>query len=160
VQCQVSAGTAIPGVDFIPTNVTVHFEPNNYEAAVLVPLLPNDQAVSDRTVLLLLTNASPDISLATDSCAVLTILGPLVVPHFMPVQGTIDETGRFRWACYLRPGQQCNIETSSNLIDWTSLTWIYLDQYSGLNPVFMEDPDAWKYPRRFYRLPVYQGPPD
>jgi uncharacterized delta-60 repeat protein len=160
VQCQITAGTAIPGVDFIPTNVTVHFEPNNYEAAVLVPLLPNDQAVSDRTVLLSLTNASPDISLTTDSCAVLTILGPPVLPHFLPVQGTIDETGRFRWSCYLRPGQQCNIETSSNLIDWTSLTWIYLDQYAGLSPVFIEDPDAWKYPRRFYRLPVYQGPPD
>jgi hypothetical protein len=80
VQCQVSAGTAIPGVDFIPTNVTVHFEPNNFEAVVLVPLLPNAQAVSDRTVLLTLTNTSPEISLATDSAAVLTILGASAPP--------------------------------------------------------------------------------
>jgi hypothetical protein len=34
------------------------------------------------------------------------------------------------------------------------------DLNAGLSPVFFEDPDAWKYPGRFYRLPVYQGSPD
>ena len=160
VQCQVSAGTAIPGVDFISTNVTVHFAPNNFQATVPLPLLPHEQATTDRTVLLTLTNASPDISLATDSASVLTILGPSMPPYLLPGQGSIDPAGRVRWACFLRPGQSTEVETSINLIDWTYLTWVYLDPNAGLSLVFFEDPDAWKYPGRFYRLPVYQGPPD
>jgi Calx-beta domain-containing protein len=155
VECKVSAGTAIPGVDFIPTNVTIYFAPNNFEAVVLLPLLPRDQTTPDRTVLLRLINPNPDISLATDSAAVLTILGPSVPPYFLPGQGAMDQKGRLRWACHLRPGQWIGIETSSNLVDWTYLTWIYLDPGAGLDPVFFEDPDAWKHPGRFYRLPVY-----
>ena len=52
------------------------------------------------------------------------------------------------------------IEASENLVDWTYLTWVYLDLNSGLSPVFFQDPDAWKYPGRYYRMPVYAGPPD
>jgi hypothetical protein len=156
VECQVGGGTAIPGLDFIPTNVTVRFEPNNFEAAVLVPLLPNMQASLDRTVVLSLTNASPEISLTTDSSAVLTILGSSVGSHFLASQNNIDSNGCFHGECYLRPGQYTNIEASDNLIDWTYLTWIYLDPNGGMSPVLFEDPDAWKARHRFYRVPVEQ----
>jgi len=98
--------------------------------------------------------------LATDCAAVLAILGPSTPPRLLPDLGAIDQTGRLRWGCYLRPGQSVEVETSENLIDWTSLTWIYLDINAALSPVFFDDLDAWKYSRRFYRLPVYQGPPD
>ena len=160
VECAVTAGSAIPGVDFIPTNVTIHFEPNTFEAAVLLPLLSNPQALSDRTVLLSLTNAVPGISLAANSAAVLTILGPPTPPYLLPGQGAFNHDGGLEWACYLRPGQNVEVEVSANLIDWIPLTWIYLDINAGLTPVFVHDPDAWKYPRRFYRVPLYLGPPD
>jgi hypothetical protein len=56
--------------------VTVRFAANNIEAAVLLPLLPNTETAPDRTILLTLTNANLEISLAGESAAVLTILGP------------------------------------------------------------------------------------
>ena len=51
---------------------------------------------------------------------------------------------------------RCNaIETSTNLVDWIYLGSIYRELNAG--PLFFEDPDAWKYGQRFYRIPQYQG---
>ncbi len=161
VQCQVSAGTAVSGVDFVPTNFTLVFTANTFEVLVPVPLIRNDQADSDRSVVLSLSSPSPAVSLESDCVAMVTVLGPPTLPpHLLRGASRIDEFGCFCAGCYLRPGQQMLIEASENLVDWTYLTWIYLDPNSGLSPVFFQDPDAWKYPGRYYRMPVYAGPSD
>ncbi len=55
----VTAGSAIPGVDFIPTNGVVSFDPGVREAAIVVPLTAQNQVPNDdRTIEVGLTTAT------------------------------------------------------------------------------------------------------
>ena len=73
VQCQVSAGTAVSGVDFVPTNFTLVFAANIFEVLVPLPMIRNDQADSDRSVVLSLLSPSPAVSLASDCVAMVSV---------------------------------------------------------------------------------------
>jgi uncharacterized delta-60 repeat protein len=65
-------GTAVAGVDYIPTNRTVVFNPGQSDVAVQVPII-NSSTIGNTTVGLLLTNAIGTI-LNSPSNAILTII--------------------------------------------------------------------------------------
>ena len=72
-------GTAVAGVDYIPTNETVVFNPGQSDVAVQVPLLNSSTTVGNTTVGLLLTNAVGTM-LVDPSNAVLTIVNTTPSP--------------------------------------------------------------------------------
>ena len=72
-------GTAVAGVDYIPTNETVVFNPGQSDVAVQVPLLNSSTTVGNTTVGLLLTNAVGTL-LVDPSNAVLTIVNTTASP--------------------------------------------------------------------------------
>ena len=158
VQCQLIAGTAVAGLDFIPTNLTLQLLPGQGQVSVQVPLLRNDQAVEDRTLLLVLNNPDPDISLAIDSTAVITIVGKPRSPGFIAGGSVLNKSGGLNLLCDVQPGQYLQIETSTNLLDWIYLGWIHREANQVQVPFV--DPDAWKYTQRFYRFPQYPASGD
>lgn len=158
LHCQIVAGTAVAGVDFIATNLTLQFAPQHTQVSVQVPLLRNDQAVGDRTLFLVLNNPEPLISLATASTAVLTIAGNPRPPGFVSGRSVINKSGGLSLLCDVAPAQYLEIEVSTNLLDWIYLGWIHREANQVLVP--FEDPDAWKYSQRFYRFPQYPVTPD
>ena len=50
-------GTAVAGVDFIPTNTTVTFNPGDTDKQIQVPIINNSIPEGYRTVIFALTNA-------------------------------------------------------------------------------------------------------
>jgi uncharacterized delta-60 repeat protein/uncharacterized repeat protein (TIGR01451 family) len=65
-------GTAVPGVNYIPTNASVVFQPGDTHQSVRVPVLHNPLAEPDKTVTMALTLPQNTI-LLTPNQAVLTI---------------------------------------------------------------------------------------
>ncbi|HWH72014.1 MAG TPA: Calx-beta domain-containing protein, partial [Candidatus Sulfotelmatobacter sp.] len=155
VQCQLVAGTAVAGQDFTPTNFTLLFQPQQFEIQVIAPVLRNEAAVEDRTLFLVLNHPAPDISLATDATAMLTLWGKPRIPSLIAGASALDTNGCMRLQCDTRPGQYLEVETSTDLVNWIYLRYAW----PGPNawPVIIEDPEAWKYPQRFYRIPLYQS---
>jgi uncharacterized delta-60 repeat protein len=153
VQCQLIAGTAVAGLDFVATNLTLQFLPQQSEISVQVPLLRNEQAVEDRTLFLALKNPDPNVSLATDATAVFTIVGKPRAAGFVPGGSVFNKSGGLSLLCDMQPGQYLQIETSTNLLDWIYLGWV--NREANQVQVPFVDPDAWKYTQRFYRFPQY-----
>jgi uncharacterized delta-60 repeat protein len=158
VQCQLLAGTAVAGQDFVATNMTLRLEPAQYEIQVIAPVLRNEQAVEDRTLFLVLNHPNPNVSLATDATAMLTILGQPRPPAFIPGSATLDRSGHLRVQCDVWSRSYVQIQASTNLVDWIYVGYVYREPNAG--PVYFEDPDAWKYPGRFYRILQYDGSGD
>jgi uncharacterized delta-60 repeat protein len=50
-------GTAVPGVDFVPTNLTLTFNSGVSDLQVQIPILTNGPALGDKTVVFALSNA-------------------------------------------------------------------------------------------------------
>jgi uncharacterized delta-60 repeat protein len=158
VHCQLVAGTAVAGQDFVATNVTVVFQPQQYEVPVVAPLLRNDAATGDRTLSLVLKEADPGWSLATGSTALLTIMGKLRPPSVLPGTLVLDSYGCALMQCDVWPGTWVDVEASTDLLNWTYIGYAYQAPNSG-SPTFV-DSDAWKYARRFYRIPLSSLGPD
>jgi hypothetical protein len=158
VQCQLLAGTAVAGQDFVATNMSLLFQPAQNEIQVIAPVLRNEQAVEDRTLLLVLNHPDPNVSLATDATAMLTILGQPRPPAFIPGSATLDRSGHLRVQCDVWSRSYVQIQASTNLVDWIQVGYVYRELNAG--PVYFDDPDAWKYPGRFYRIPLSQGSGD
>ncbi|HWH70148.1 MAG TPA: Calx-beta domain-containing protein, partial [Candidatus Sulfotelmatobacter sp.] len=154
VQCQLVAGTAVAGQDFITTNLTLLFQPQQSELMVVAPVLRNAAVATDRTLFLVLNHPVPDLSLATDATAMLTIWSLPRLPSFTPTGSLLDTNGCMRLECDTEPNQFLVIETSTDLVNWIYLGYVYRQPNTA--PVVIEDPEAWKYPRRFYRIPLYQ----
>jgi len=72
-------GSAIAGVDYYPTNLTVTFNPGQTDIVVQVSINTNSQSSGDRTLGLLLTNAVNTV-LYAPSNATLTIQNPVPGP--------------------------------------------------------------------------------
>ena len=67
-------GTAIPGVDFYPTNGTLLFGPGEVSKTITVPIIDNAQPDAPRFVTLVLSNAVPADAIGFPSTAVLNII--------------------------------------------------------------------------------------
>jgi uncharacterized delta-60 repeat protein len=158
VHCLLVAGTAVAGQDFAATNVTVVFQPQQYEVPVLAPLLRNDSATGDRTLSLVLNQADSGWSLATDSTALLTIMGKPRPPTILPGMLALDSYGCALMQCNVWPGTWVDVEVSTDLLNWTYIGQAYRPPNSG--PPMFVDSEAWKYPRRFYRIPLSTLGPD
>ncbi len=72
-------GTAVPGVDFIPTNATVTFNPGDSLQQVQVPIINNGLPEVNQTVVFSLTNAV-NAAIFSPSNATLTIQNTVVAP--------------------------------------------------------------------------------
>jgi uncharacterized delta-60 repeat protein len=72
-------GTAVPGVDFYPTNVTVTFGPGQMDVQVQVPILNNTNYTGNRTVIFGLSNAVNTLVYAPSN-ATLTIIDTVTSP--------------------------------------------------------------------------------
>ncbi len=75
----VSAGQAIPGVDFTPTSGTLTFAPGVNQQSFIIPFPNAYQDPYDATVILSLSNPTGGAGLASPSTETVTILKPLVV---------------------------------------------------------------------------------
>ena len=62
----------------------------------------------------------------------------------------MDTNGALHFPCDVRPNQYGEVESSTNLVDWIYAGGVYRD--SSQPSALFSDPDAWKYPRRFYRF--------
>ena len=67
-------GTAIPGVDFYPTNGALSFGPGEVSKTITVPIIDNPQVDAPRFVTLVLSNAVPADAIGFPSTAVLNII--------------------------------------------------------------------------------------
>jgi len=82
-------GTAQPGVDFYPTNLTVNFNPGQTDVVVQIPIINNNNAGPSLTVDFELTNAVNTL-FATNSItnAVLTIINTVTAPGQLTFSAT------------------------------------------------------------------------
>jgi hypothetical protein len=158
VHCELLAGTAVAGQDFVATNLTLVFQPQQYEVPVLAPLLRNDSATGDRTLSLVLNQVDPGWSLTSDSTAVLTIMGKPNPPTILPGTLALDSFGCAVMQCHVWPGTWVVVEVSTDLLNWTYIGYVHREANDG-PPTFV-DSQAWKYPRRFYRIPLSTSGPD
>lgn len=74
VQLSVSGGTAIPGIDYTPTNQTLVFADGETTKILLIPILHNTQVTGNRTLNLTLSNPTGGSSIQGATTEVLTIL--------------------------------------------------------------------------------------
>jgi len=72
-------GTALPGVDFYPTNTTITFNPGDTDKQVQVPIINNNLPEGNRTVTFILTNVV-NTALVSPSNATLTIIDTVNAP--------------------------------------------------------------------------------
>ncbi len=72
-------GSAVAGVDYYPTNVTVIFNPGDSNETVQVPVINNGIPEGNRTVTMLLTNAAGALVYAPSN-ATLTIIDTVYAP--------------------------------------------------------------------------------
>jgi uncharacterized delta-60 repeat protein len=96
-------GTAVPGVDFIPTNATVTFNPGDSVQQVQVPIINNNQ-LENQTVVFSLANAV-NAAIFSPSNATLIIQTTNNVPGqlcFSNATYTANESGGFAYITVLR----------------------------------------------------------
>ncbi len=87
-------GTAVAGVDYFPTNVTVTFNPGDVDKPVQVPIINNSIPEGYRTVIAVLTNVVNTL-LYSPSNATLTIVDTVNAPgqfSFSATNYTVNET--------------------------------------------------------------------
>jgi uncharacterized delta-60 repeat protein len=72
-------GSAVPGVDFYPTNTTITFNPGDTAKQIQVPIINNSLPEGYRTVIFALTNAV-NTALVSPSNATLTIIDTVYAP--------------------------------------------------------------------------------
>ena len=72
-------GSAVPGVDFYPTNTTITFNPGDTDKQIQVPIINNSLPEGYRTVIFALNNAV-NTALVSPSNATLTIIDTVYAP--------------------------------------------------------------------------------
>src|SRR5206468_491334 len=69
----VGGGSATPNADFTPTTTTLTFNPGERNQTFRIPILEDDLAEGDETVVVTLSNPTNSATLGTPSMAILTI---------------------------------------------------------------------------------------
>jgi uncharacterized delta-60 repeat protein len=124
-------GSAIPGVDFYPTNTILTFQPGQSDVQVDVPIISNTNVEGNRIVNLVLTNAANttgQIPLYSPSNAVLTIIDTVAAPgqlFFTSPTYTATENQGFAYLPVLRINGSSgtvtvnySLVTSNNVAGW------------------------------------------
>ena len=90
-----AGGTAVPGVDYVPTNGTVTFGDGVTNQVIAVPLINNGLAQGPVTVSVVLSNPTGGATLVAPASATVTILNTNTVIVFQQATNTVAENGAF-----------------------------------------------------------------
>lgn len=159
---------AIAGSDYSDTKGTLSFAAGEMAKSFVVPILNDGVAEKDEQFKVVLSNPSGGIALGTAANVTATVTlcdVTEMLPHrFDAVQvspdGMVSLTlgggftqglglvNRFRPDFDIYP-----VEVSTNLVEWTPLTWMVRTNASTNQLTFI-DPEAKAYSQRFYRTPA------
>jgi len=141
VRCNATNGTAIAGEDYTPTSMLLQFTPGTTVQIFLVPILQNTRDELNKTVLLQFS----DVTNAEAAPA-----GLLTIVDDDPPQLTaprVNGSGQFQTTLLSAPGQRFEIQISSTLTNWTTLT-----VFTNANGMMQfTDTTSPGVPVRFYR---------
>jgi uncharacterized delta-60 repeat protein len=127
-------GTAIPGTDYVPTNVTVTFNPGVTDVAVPLAVINNGLAEGNQTVGLALTNAV-NTSLFAPSNATLTIIDTTPAPgrlSFSATNYTVNSTDGNAYITLVRTnGSVGSVSVSYATVPGTAFPGVNYNSVSG-----------------------------
>ena len=116
-------GTAVAGVDYYPTNVTVTFNPGDIDKPVQVPIINNGLPEGYRTVIFALTNVVNTL-LYSPSNTTLTIIDTVNAPgqlSFSATNYTVNETDGTAYLTVLRTnGTSGTVSVTYNTVPGTA----------------------------------------
>jgi len=168
------AGTAQAGRDYVESKGTLAFAPGVLTQTVTLPVLPTPTATADRQFTVRLERPSGGVRLGTPQRATATVTltdSREMVPHRLE-RLRLEPGGlaAFDLAGGHTPGlgvvnrfvsdfDIIPIEVSTNLVDWTPLTWVVRTNQST-NTLTWTDPQSADGVSRFYRTPeaTYPAP--
>ena len=102
VSYQTMGITAVPGVDYAPTNGILTFGDGVTNQIIAVPLIPNNLVQGPVTLAVMLTNATGGATLSAPSNAVVTILNTNTAVAFALATNTVAENAGFASVTVLR----------------------------------------------------------
>ena len=127
-------GSAVPGVDFIPTNFTVVFNPGQTDVVVQIPLVTNNVPGGNRTVVFALTNVVNTL-LYSPSNTVLTIIDTVVSPgqlSFAASNFVANANAGYGYLTVVRTnGLSGSVSASFNTVPGTALPGVNYATASG-----------------------------
>jgi len=127
-------GTAIAGTDYVPTNVTVTFNPGVADVAVRLAVINNGLAEGNRTVGLALTNAVNTL-LAAPSNAMLTIIDTTPAPgrlSFSAANYVVNSTDTNASVTVVRTnGSVGSVSVNYDTVPGTALPGVNYNSVSG-----------------------------
>ena len=127
-------GTAVAGVDFIPTNTTIIFNPGDSIKQVPIPIINNGLFEANPTVVFLLTNAV-NAALFSPSNATLTIRNTVVAPGqlcFSATNYTVSEGAGSAIITVVRTnGTSGSVSVAYNTVPGTALPGVNYTTTSG-----------------------------
>jgi len=146
VNYSVLGGTATAGSDYVALNGTLFFLPGETNAQLFVTLMNDSVGEEDETVHVRLLSVASG-SLGPRSEADVLVLDDDRPPRF--VTTGLDGSGRFHASLRGPPGQKFRMESSQNLVQWSTL--VTLTNLTG-SMEFTDPTPLEPVPvRRFYR---------
>ena len=127
-------GSAVPGVDFYPTNTTITFNPGDTDKQIQVPIINNSLPEGYRTVIFALNNAV-NTALVSPSNATLTIIDTVYAPgqlSFSTTNYTANESDGNAYLTVVRTnGTSGTVTVAYNTVAGTALPGLNYVTTSG-----------------------------